>query len=62
MFVSRMSHRGGKADQGLQPSSAVHHPHRGAKVQSQIQDGSREFTIQLLQKHHAAGCVRISNL
>lgn len=48
MFVCRMSDRGGKADQRLQPGSEVHHPHGGTQIQSQVQDGGGELAVQLL--------------
>lgn len=57
-FSCRMSDRGGEADQRLQPSSEVHHPHGGTKIQIQVQDGGGELVVQLLQEHHAAGRVR----
>jgi len=53
-----MPDRRGEAHQRLQPGGSVHHPHRGAQVQSQVPHGGRELAVQLLPQHHAAGRVR----
>lgn len=52
-----MPDRRGQADQRFWAGGEVHHPHRGAKIQDQVQNGGGELAVQLLQEHHAAGCV-----
>lgn len=59
--VCRMSDGGGEVDQRFQPGSEVHHPHGGTEIQEQVQDGGGELAVQLLQEHHAAGCVSIKS-